>query len=59
MWGACDYGSNVQADTTAAVYRRQSMRTQRWLAQLQKVFRSPMSEAFKRALATETSYNLS
>ena len=23
MWGAFDYGSNVQTDTTATVYRRQ------------------------------------
>ena len=35
MWGACDYGSNVQAGTTATVYWRQSTRTQCWLAQLQ------------------------
>ena len=34
MWGACDYGANVQADTTASVYRRQSPTTQRGLEQL-------------------------
>ena len=56
MWGACDYGSNVQADTTATVYWRQSTRTQRWRHSCEhwKVFRSPMGEAFKRMLATET-----